>query len=181
MVRSRRFPATLDSLTEINGFVIEEASRAGLTDARKMALELVLEELVVNVVSYAYACPLPPEPGEDGADLPPPTVEPPDDYGGAECLEIHCAPGPDALADSGLMADVVSRAGAEPGNLFCVVLEDAGVPFNPLSVGEPELDADVDSRRCGGLGIHFARERSEAIAYEHNGGHNRLAFCVRIR
>ncbi|TVM36611.1 ATP-binding protein [Oceanidesulfovibrio marinus] len=181
MVRSRRFPASLGSLSEIREFVIGEASGAGLTDARKMALELVLEELVVNVISYAYTCPLPPEPGEDQAGLLIPNVEAPEDFDGEGCVVIHCASGPDALARNGLMADVVSKAGEKPGNLFCVVLEDAGVPFDPLSVDEPQLDADVDSRRCGGLGIHFARERSEAIAYERNGGHNRLAFCVRIR
>lgn len=181
MVRRRRFPVKLESLPGVRDFVLEEASRVGLSDARKMVLELVLEELVVNVVSYAYACPVNGREDTPG-NLAMPVVVPVDHLPEDAHLDVLCGPGVDAQDMHAPMADVISRASIQPEDLFCVVLEDSGVAFNPLAAPTPtHLDKDVETRQCGGLGIHFAKERSAVMAYEREGGKNRLGFGILLQ
>jgi anti-sigma regulatory factor (Ser/Thr protein kinase) len=51
---SLRIPATLESLGLVQAFVGEHAGRLGLGTELAGRLELVVEELVVNIGSYAY-------------------------------------------------------------------------------------------------------------------------------
>lgn len=60
-IGSLRLPASLERLEEFRTFVLDCASEAGLPPAQHAKLELVIEEMLVNVISYAY-----PAPGEDG-------------------------------------------------------------------------------------------------------------------
>ena len=57
---SRDFPAKLDVLHEALAFAQEAAVQAGLGPSAAGKLELALEEILVNVCSYAY------DPGQDG-------------------------------------------------------------------------------------------------------------------
>ncbi len=47
-------PATLDSLGRIRAFVREAAEQAGVDARRSYGLQLALDEIATNVVSYAY-------------------------------------------------------------------------------------------------------------------------------
>ena len=47
-------PATLDSLPELIGFILDEARAGGFPPERLSGLELAAEEALVNVASYAY-------------------------------------------------------------------------------------------------------------------------------
>lgn len=47
-------PATLDSVPELIGFVLDQAQACGLPPGRLPGLELAAEEALVNVASYAY-------------------------------------------------------------------------------------------------------------------------------
>ncbi|MCK9463559.1 MAG: ATP-binding protein [Proteobacteria bacterium] len=47
-------PATLESLERIRAFAREAAVRAGLDPQRSYALQLALDEIATNVVSYGY-------------------------------------------------------------------------------------------------------------------------------
>ena len=49
-----RCPATMDSYHEFQAFVQEKALELGLAPEKKVKLELVMEELTVNVIHYAY-------------------------------------------------------------------------------------------------------------------------------
>jgi len=49
-----RLPATLDSLEPLRSFALDRAGAAGLATERLLKLELALEELLVNVMHYAY-------------------------------------------------------------------------------------------------------------------------------
>lgn len=62
-----------------------------------------------------------------------------------------------------------------------VCLTDNGVPFNPLTLPEPDLTASIEERRIGGLGIHFARTLAETIAYERREERNRLEMTLRTQ
>ena len=55
---------------------------------------------------------------------------------------------------------------------------DNGVPFNPLSLSEPDLTADASDREIGGLGVFFIREMADDVQYHRDGTNNilRLSF-----
>jgi len=55
-----RLPAAMPSLMQFHEFAHEGARTAGLTEAQVHKLDLLIEELLVNVIHYAYA------PGESG-------------------------------------------------------------------------------------------------------------------
>ena len=100
-----------------------------------MNLNLSLDELVTNIISYGY---------RDG--------------------EEH---------------EIRITLTEEEGSLT-VVLEDDGIAFDPLSeVSEPDLDADVEERRIGGLGVHFVKSLMDEVAYERRDGRNRLTLIQR--
>jgi anti-sigma regulatory factor (Ser/Thr protein kinase) len=64
--RTLRLPASLENLEKFRGFALAEAHSAGLSPEATGRLELVLEEVLVNIVNYAYAKPA--TPGQEGPD-----------------------------------------------------------------------------------------------------------------
>ncbi len=61
VVRERVFPASLDSLADIRAFILEEDGVEERLPPKRVAhLDVALEEIVVNICSYAYETP----PGE---------------------------------------------------------------------------------------------------------------------
>lgn len=56
-------------------------------------------------------------------------------------------------------------------------IHDDGRPFNPLEEAKaPDLDADIEDREIGGLGIFFVREMMDAVAYRRDGDRNLLTL-----
>lgn len=57
-----------------------------------------------------------------------------------------------------------------------VVLElrDDGQQFDPLSAAAPDLDASVEDRPLGGLGIHLIQTLTDDVSYERDEGWNVL-------
>jgi len=51
------------------------------------------------------------------------------------------------------------------GNDFVVTIRDNGKPFDPSSVPLPDLDADLDKRKIGGLGIYFMKKLMDKVSY----------------
>lgn len=49
-------------------------------------------------------------------------------------------------------------------------LIDDGIPFNPLEMSEPDIEADLESRQIGGLGIHFVRQTMDEVDYRFEQG-----------
>ena len=58
---------------------------------------------------------------------------------------------------------------------------DRGIPFNPLQRAEPDITAQVDERKVGGLGIMIARKSMDDIFYVHRDGQNVLKIQKRIK
>ena len=58
---------------------------------------------------------------------------------------------------------------------------DRGIPFNPLQRAEPDITAQVDERKVGGLGIMIARKSMDDISYVHRAGQNVLKIQKRIK
>lgn len=119
----------LDKLSEaLEAFCEDKAVPTGAA----YHLNLVLDELVTNIISYGY---------EAGA--------------GEREIVIQLQREAEAIA---------------------VVVEDDGVAFDPLSVEEPDLDASVEERPIGGLGLHFLRTLMDDLCYRREDGRNRLGF-----
>ena len=58
---------------------------------------------------------------------------------------------------------------------------DRGIPFNPLQRAEPDITAQVDERKVGGLGIMIARKSMDDISYVHRDRQNVLKIQKRIK
>lgn len=58
-----------------------------------------------------------------------------------------------------------------------VEVSDDGVPFDPTSVSAPDLDAGIEDRQIGGLGMHFVRSLMSEVIYRRSGGWNILSIC----
>ena len=52
-------------------------------------------------------------------------------------------------------------------NEATLILEilDYGIPFDPFSLSEPSVSADLSDREVGGLGVFFIREVADSITY----------------
>ena len=53
---------------------------------------------------------------------------------------------------------------------------DNGHPFDPTAVGAPDIDAAVERRPIGGLGLHIIRTFADRMTYEFENGRNRLTL-----
>ncbi len=74
--------------------------------------------------------------------------------------------------------EVVVHAGTDDGRLQ-IVLEDTSPPFDPFSRGEPSgLDAPLEERAIGGLGVYLAKQNVDEFRYEYIDGRNRNIFVV---
>lgn len=61
-----------------------------------------------------------------------------------------------------------------------VIVTDAGVPFDPLNDAPlPDLDAPIEERHVGGLGVHLVREMMDEVTYERIDGRNCLTMMKR--
>jgi anti-sigma regulatory factor (Ser/Thr protein kinase) len=106
-----------------------------LPDAVIFAFNLSLDEIVTNVISYAFT---------DVQEHP---------------IDVRLC-----LVGDVLQAEVI----------------DSGRPFNPIDVPAPDLDAPIDERRIGGLGVHIVREMMDSLEYAREGGRNILRLSKRV-
>lgn len=52
------------------------------------------------------------------------------------------------------------------GDSLVIKIVDFGIPFDILSVADPDLDAELEDRKVGGLGIFFIRKFMDNVQYE---------------
>ena len=98
-------------------------------------LNISLDELITNIVSYGY---------RDN--------------------EVH-----------EIRVTLTDRSGS-----LVTVLEDDGIAFDPFSEAlKPDLDASVEERRVGGLGVYFVKTLMDEAAYERFDKGNRITLVQR--
>ncbi len=61
-------------------------------------------------------------------------------------------------------------------NQFTIKLCDTGIPFNPESVQNPDVEAPLEDRKIGGLGIYFIKRYIQTVKYAANGKDNELTM-----
>jgi anti-sigma regulatory factor (Ser/Thr protein kinase) len=79
-----------------------------------------------------------------------------------------------AWPDGGKHEAVVSLH-VGPDGLQAEVSDD-GMAFNPLNAPRPDLDADLDDRIPGGLGVHFIRTLMDSVSYRRDNERNVLTL-----
>ena len=61
-----------------------------------------------------------------------------------------------------------------------IEVSDDGQPFNPLQdAAEPEVEAAVEDRSIGGLGVHLVRTLMDDLSYQRAAGRNRLKMVAK--
>jgi len=62
------------------------------------------------------------------------------------------------------------------GERLVIEIVDWGAPFDPLSLPEPDIDAPIEDRKIGGLGIYMMRNIMDEVSYEREGDRNILTL-----
>jgi serine/threonine-protein kinase RsbW len=65
------------------------------------------------------------------------------------------------------------------GNEIVITMRDQGRTFNPTTVKEPNLKADLSERQIGGLGVYLMRKLMDSVHYESSKSGNLLTMTKR--
>lgn len=68
----------------------------------------------------------------------------------------------------------LERRQAEDRLEVAILVEDDGIAFDPTCAPAPDIDASIEDRRIGGLGIFFMHEMTDTQHYARVAGRNRL-------
>lgn len=156
----REFRNSLDIVGELPAFTEEVTQKFMLAAETAGRLNLMLEELLVNVVSYAY----------------------PEEYktsfkeGASERIVVSVSFEKRDGSDDG------SSSGSSDGSGFGVLtveIVDGGRPFDPTLSSAPDTDAPLDARPIGGLGIHLVKSLAASMDYRREQNRNHLRFTLR--
>ena len=82
--------------------------------------------------------------------------------------------------DEGSQEEIVVRMEIEGSHLVAIIT-DEGREFDPLQAPAPNLDAPLEERSIGGLGVHLVRSLMDHVKYERTGRKNILTVRKRIR
>ena len=64
--------------------------------------------------------------------------------------------------------------------MLTVTLKDAGKPFNPLEMSDPDITLSVEEREIGGLGIYLCKQLMDEVTYRYEDGCNILTMKKNI-
>lgn len=62
-----------------------------------------------------------------------------------------------------------------------IVFQDGGVEFDPLSNPEPDINASLEDRQIGGLGIFLCKQMMDGIEYLYEEGKNVLTMIKKLK
>lgn len=120
--------AEKENLDKVLSFVDSILEKCECPMSTQMSIDIAVEEIFVNIASYAYN----PEVGS---------------------ASIRCA---------------------VEGDPPRVVIEfrDGGVPYDPLAKADPDINAPIEERGIGGLGIYMVKNSMDSVNYRHENGNN---------
>ncbi len=130
-MKKSTFTASKTNLERMIRFVVDGLRENNYDKAFVDKIHLVAEEIILNVIDYAY----PDNPGD---------------------IEIE------------YWID-------ETDNLT-MTISDWGVAFNPLETGDPRIDAPVEDREIGGLGIFLTKQIMNDLEYRRENNKNILTM-----
>ena len=53
---------------------------------------------------------------------------------------------------------------------------DKGTPYDPLSAKDPDINAELEDREIGGLGVFLVKSTMDDVSYKYTDGQNVLRF-----
>lgn len=62
-----------------------------------------------------------------------------------------------------------------------ITVADNGIAFDPLQVAPPNLDATLEEREIGGLGLFLVFQLMDSVSYQRSGDWNRLLLSKSLR
>lgn len=62
-----------------------------------------------------------------------------------------------------------------------LIMRDYGRPFDPCSIPEPNIEADLESRTTGGLGIYIIRQLMDRVEFEFGESNGNTLTMVKLR
>ncbi len=65
---------------------------------------------------------------------------------------------------------------AEEGRRLVIQIIDWGVAFDPLSLPDPDIEAPIEEREIGGLGVYMMRNIMDKTLYKREGDRNILTL-----
>ena len=65
--------------------------------------------------------------------------------------------------------------------VLIISLIDSGQPFNPLERKDPDINAPLEEREIGGLGIFMAKQNADKIEYEYKDGKNIVKIYKKLK
>ncbi len=131
----KTYPAKMEHFESMMSFIEEGARGQGFEGKILNKIKLAGEEILINVIKYAYA-------------------------GGEGDIEISCG-------------------AAQPGGLE-LRISDSGIAFDPLEKKDPDINASVDERQIGGLGIYMTKQIMDDVRYERRGEKNVLTLVKNL-
>lgn len=81
----------------------------------------------------------------------------------------------------GTQGEVEVRLVDMEGPEWGIEIRDQGIPFDPLSVADPDVEADIAERKIGGMGIFFIRSMTDAVRYRRDADTNVLTLIFSSR
>ena len=141
--------ADIKNVGKLSGFITENLKDSGCPEKVQEQIELAAEEIFVNIARYSYI---------DGSRDHPETDILKGIFHGTCEIAI--------TVNSGIQK---STGGTE----MTLSFTDSGLPFNPLEHTEPDINAHLEDRKEGGLGILIVKRFMDVVEYRYD-GMNRL-------
>lgn len=123
----------IDEISRVCDVIKEFCDSHHIPGGKYHDIILILDEMLTNVISYAY---------QDGKEH-------------TFTLDI-----------------------AKNGECVCVEVVDGGVPFNPLTQQDPDVESDLGERKIGGLGIFLSKQLADDMNYQRLNDENHL--CIKV-
>jgi sigma-B regulation protein RsbU (phosphoserine phosphatase) len=160
-----RIEASLESLRTISYFLHGIGRRLQLTEKSLFEIELAVEEAATNIINYAY----------------PPGLLPPSEAAGRS----HSDGAEDAVQHrlkGGEVGDLLLRVEMQD-DLVYITLTDWGIPLDPDDVKPFDVQAPIETRAQGGMGLHLIQKLMDAVVRKTStalGGPNTLTLTKHI-
>ena len=131
----KEFNANINDLNGVISFAESVMNDADIPLKDQIKINIALEELFVNIASYAY----------------------PESSNGSATIGIECSEG-----------------------TVRVCLMDSGIPFDPVSREDPDVDIPAEERKIGGLGIYIVKKSMDQFEYRFENDQNITVFAKEI-